>query len=421
MTIKTYFCRLQNDCVIKYVLKYCLFVFIALYLFSCGAGERKPGPEQFSTYYPDSVFIDLDQRLIDKRARQVDSIFTRLSARNWFNGCVLYAEKGRHVFSGAYGYSDLRTRDSLTVHSAFQLASVSKMFTSMAIMMLKEEGKLQYDDTLGRFIPEFPYPDVTIRQLLTHRSGLSRYMSLAHEKWPDHNRPLTNEAVVALFSLHKPDPYFRPGNGFHYCNTNYALLASVVERISGMSFSAFVEARIFEPLGMDDSFVYNMDNDTVVPNYIEEGVPGHYSRGWRYREQRNYYLNGVTGDKGVYTSVADLFKWDQALRYNILVGDSTIREAYTRGSTKYWKREDNYGFGWRIKESEDSTVFHFGWWRGFRTFYIKDLKQDKTLVVLTNKDKGPGSASLWDIIHDHSYDLGFICRLPEEELRTNRN
>jgi CubicO group peptidase (beta-lactamase class C family) len=290
------------------------------------------------------------------------------------------------------------------------------MFTAMAIMILEEENKLEYDDTIQRFIPEFPYRGVTIRQLLTHRSGLSRYMTLAHEKWPDHNVPITNEAVIDLYVKYRPDPYFRPDNGFHYCNTNYALLASVVERISGMPFHRFMKTKIFDPLGMKDSFIYHMDQDSVVSAYVDTGVPGYFYRGWRLREQRNYYLNGVTGDKGVYSSVNDLAKWDLAIYYNTLVSDTTIQKAFTPGSPRYWKRKDNYGYGWRIKESEDSTAFHFGWWKGFRTFYIRDMKQEKTIIVLTNKDKGPGSQVLWDIIRDNTYDLGKASRINEYQL-----
>jgi CubicO group peptidase (beta-lactamase class C family) len=390
-------------------------ILTSILLYSCGAGQKEDAPVEYSTYFTDSVFNDLDKELIEKRAGQIDSIFTRMSKSYWFNGGVLYVEKGRKVFSKTYGIADFRSKDTLTEHSAFQLASVSKMFTAMVIMILKEQGELSFEDSVQRFIPGFPYPGVTIRNLLTHRAGLSRYMSLAHDKWPDHQVPLTNEAVINLYMEYRPDDYFSANSGFHYCNTNYALLASVAERIKGEPFAEVVRELIFDPLGMDDSFVYNMDNDTLVPAYPDADVQGHYYRGWRLRPQRNYYLNGVTGDKGIYTSIEDLFKWDQALRYNLLVGDSTIREAYTPGSPKYWKRKDNYGFGWRIKEDRDSTVFHFGWWRGFRTFYIKDLLQDKTLIVLTNKDKGPGSSTLWDIIDDRTYNLGFMSRLKENE------
>jgi len=241
-------------------------------------------------------------------------------------------------------------------------------------------------------------------------------MTLAHERWPDHHVPLTNEDVIDLYVEHRPDPYFSPNTGFHYCNTNYILLASVVERISGMLFQQFMHERIFEPLGMKTSFVYDMEGDSIVSAYIDRGVAGHYYSRWRLREERNYYLNGVTGDKGVYISADDMVRWEMALYYNLLVSDTTLRKAFTSGSPKYWKRKDNYGFGWRIKESEDSTAFHFGWWRGFRTFYIRDMKQEKTLIVLTNKDKGPGSQILWDIIRDHTYDLGKAYSLEEKEI-----
>jgi CubicO group peptidase (beta-lactamase class C family) len=394
-----------------------LMVPLTIILAGCSPKEQHVEEEVYYSFFADSLIIDLDQININKKAEKIDQRFTELSKNLWFNGAVLYSEKGRLVFKKAYGYSDLRRKtDSLTTHSAFQLASVSKMFTAMAILILKEKGELQLDDSIQRFIPEFPYHGITIRQMLVHRSGLSRYMSLAHAQWKDKSIPLTNEDVIRLYAEYQPDPYFTADNGFHYCNTNYALLASVVERISGISFDRFVQKHIFEPLGMDDSFVYNMNGDSTVPSYIDLGVPGHRYRRWRWTKERNDYLNGVMGDKNVYSSVDDLFKWDQALYQNKLVSDSTMQEAFTPGSPKYWKRKDNYAFGWRIKESEDSTAFHFGWWKGFRTFYIRDMKQEKTLVVLTNKDKGPGSRMLWDIIRDDQYELGFICPFKQDSL-----
>jgi CubicO group peptidase (beta-lactamase class C family) len=394
-----------------------LIVACTIELASCVPDREPVQEQQFFSYFADSLIIDLDKTNIAKKAEKLDEKFTVLSKNLWFNGAVLYAEKGRLVYEKAFGHADIRKKDTLTVNSAFQLASVSKMFTAVAILILKERGELQLDDSIQVSIPEFPYHGVTIRQLLTHRSGLSRYMSLAHDRWIDKTVPLTNEDVIDLYVQYRPDPYFRPDNGMHYCNTNYALLASVVERISGMSFDRFVKENIFDPIGMDDSFVYNMNGDTVVSSYISEGVPGHYYRRWRWVKERNDYLNGVMGDKGVYSSVEDLFKFDQALYYNKLVSDSTIRQAYERGSPKYWKRKDNYGFGWRIRESEDSTVFHFGWWKGFRTFFIRDLKNEKTIIMLTNKDKGPGSQLLWDIIRNEDYPLGYMCRTRQDSIQ----
>ncbi len=167
-----------------------------------------------------------------------------------------------------------------------------------------------------------------------------------------------------------------------------------------------MEERIFIPLGMNNSFVYHMRNDTAVTLYVEDGVPGYYHKGWRWREMTNEYLNGVTGDKGIYTSVDDLLLYDQAMDNFTLLPDTILQEAFEPGSPKYWKRKNNYGFGWRIKDDRDSTAFHFGWWKGFRTFYIRDMKYQKTLIVLTNKDKGPGSSHLWNIIKSDTLPLG---------------
>ena len=341
------------------------------------------------------------------KSEWIDSIFTKLSKGYWFNGAVAYLEQGCLIYQKSFGLSNFRTKDTLNNSSAFQLASVSKMFAAMSAMILKEDGLLDLDADIKEYLPSFPYDSVNTRMLLTHRSGLSRYMSLAHEQWNNKGIPMTNNDMLDLFEEYVPDPYFKPGNGFHYCNTNYALTACVIEAVSGMQYADFVRQRIFDPLGMGNSFVYHMNDDTAVSFYVETEVMGHRYRSWRPVRMRNEYLNGVTGDKGVYTSIEDLAKFDQAIDANTLVSDSTMCEAFTRGSPKYWRRKDNYGFGWRIKESEDSTAFHFGWWKGYRAYYIRDMKNSKTLIVLTNKDKGPGSSIYWNIIHDTSHAVRF--------------
>jgi CubicO group peptidase (beta-lactamase class C family) len=357
-----------------------------------------------------NIFSNPDSAIIVKRAEELDRKFNRLVKLTGFNGTVLYAEKGRIILQKAYGYQNVRRKkDSIVTSDAFQLASVSKMFTAMSIMILKDDGKLSYDDDIRKYLPSLPYEGVTIRMLLTHRSGLPRYMSVAHENWTNKKIPMDNDDMLGLFVEYKPDLYFKPNNGFHYCNTNYAMLANIVESVSEMTFDNFVEARIFKPLGMNNSFVYNMRGDSAVPLYIEEGVPGYYHKGWRWRKMTNEYLNGVMGDKNIYTSVEDLYKYDRAMDSFTLLPDSIISEAFELGSPSYWKRKNNYGFGWRIKEDRDSTVFHFGWWKGFRTFYLRDMKYQKTLIVLTNKDKGPGSSHLWNIIKSDTLPFGRTC------------
>ena len=226
-------------------------------------------------------------------------------------------------------------------------------------------------------------------------------MYLADSKW-NVLKPLANEDMIDLFVLNKPECYFQPDKGFQYNNTNYALLASVVERISGESFDRFVKENIFNPLGMDHSIVYCLAEDTLVDGEVPVGVPGYQIRGGRLAKVGNSYLNGVTGDKGVYSTVEDLFKFSQALDNGTLVKTSTLEEAFKGGSPNSQRRKDNYGFGWRIRNDMDSTVYHFGWWKGFRTYFIRDMKNDKVIIVLSNTTKGFPSDILWKIVQDNS-------------------
>ncbi len=404
-----YFCRPMT---IRNHIFFFVLLIATIFIFACSSNNSSENTEAviIDIDINDSIFHDHDSLIIDKRARELDSKFKRLVQLTGFNGTVLYAEKGRVILNKAYGYKNVRyKKEELSTSDAFQLASVSKMFTAMAIMILKNDDDIDYDTDIRTYLPEFPYEDVTIRLLMTHRAGLPRYMSLAHDKWTNKKIPLNNDDMMDLFVEFVPDKYFTPDNGFHYCNTNYSVLANIVERVTGTQFETFVDERIFKPLKMHDSFVYNMRDDTIVSLYVEKGIPGYYHKGWRWREMTNEYLNGVMGDKNIYTSVEDLFKFDRALDNFTLIPDSIINEAFEPGSPKYWKRKNNYGFGWRIKEDRENTVFHFGWWKGFRTFYIRDMKYQKTLIVLTNKDKGPGSSHLWNIIKSDTLPLGRIC------------
>lgn len=382
-----------------------LLVLLLLVVLSC---NNSPHSENLETKEIEiKPIVRCDSVTASIKAAWIDSIFTRHSRGYWFNGSVAYLEQGCVIFEKSYGVSNFRTKDTLSISSPFQLASVSKMFAAMSAMILMEEGSLDVDADIKTYLPTFPYDSVTTRLLLTHRSGLSRYMSLADAQWSDKKIPMTNDDMLDLFEEYVPDPYFLPDHGFHYCNTNYALIACVIESITGITYAEFVKTRIFDPLGMDDSFIYDMAGDTAVSFYVETEVMGHNYRGWRPIRARNEYLNAVTGDKGAYTSIRDLAKFDQAITLNLLVSDTMMKQAYSKGSPSYWRRKDNYGFGWRIRESEDSTAYHFGWWKGYRAYYIRDMAQSKTLIIMTNKEKGPGSSIYWDIIHEDKHELRF--------------
>ena len=332
----------------------------------------------------DSLFVDLNQAIVDKRAKQADKVFTEMS-RNGFNGVVLYAEQGVVVYEKAFGWRDLtkRQKDALRVDDAFQLSSDSKMFTAEAVMLLKADGKLDYDDDIRRYIPELPYEGVTIRMLLTHRSGLPRYDSMADEFWPDRKKPFSNEALIQMLVDKKPEVYNAPDVVYFYNNINYALLATVVERVSGQRFEDFMRERVFEPVGMGSSYIYSMRDVEEIPLYVPTEVQGHdlYRKG--PVKTQNDYLNGVMGDKVMYSTVEDIWRYNQALDVHLLLPDSLQREAFVPGSPN-WKNGENYGFGWRQSQEYPDVYFHFGWWKGYRSGIIRDERRHRFLVILGN-------------------------------------
>lgn len=393
----------------KLSLVYAIIV-ILISLFSCSKKETpiiEPEEiEKFPVVNVDSIFINLDEDIINKKVASIDNVFSNLRKKVGFNGTVLYAEQGRIVYKKAWGYRNLRKRsDDLQADDIFQLSSVSKMFTAEAVMILKNEGKIDYDVDIREYIPEFPYEGITVRLLLHHRSGLSRYESLADAKWPDRKKPFLNEDMIAFYAEHKPTPYFKPNGGFNYSNVNYALLASVIERASGMSFADYMRIKIFEPLGMDNSYIYEMRPDTNVSLYIEDIVQGYYMDRRRPMQAPNEYLNGVKGDKMMMSNTEDMFKFMTAVDYGLLLPDTIQDEAFVPGSPKSRKRKDNYGFGWRISDKYPDCYYHYGWWKAYRSFFIRDDGNDRTIIILTNTNKGPNSEHFWKIIKDTNIQL----------------
>ncbi len=324
-------------------------------------------------------FIYVESSLISEK---IDSFFSKRNKRGLFNGNVLFSSHDTIIYEKSFGLADIRKKDSLKINSSFQLASVSKVFTAYAIMLLKQRGELSYSDSLRKFFPEFPYRNITIHQLLIHRSGLSNYMYFSDKFWrSSKNVTIDNSDVIDLIIEHEPKPYYWPGRKYNYNNTNYALLASIIEKVSSKSYSEFMKDEVFTPLEMNDSYVYDKNIDSI--NFSK--VKGYVS--WRRRAD-NTYLNGVVGDKGIYSSVGDLNKFSRALLDGRLVNLDELENAYQLGHKELYD-SDNYGYGWRINMLPDSNkiVYHTGWWKGFRSYFIRSLVDEKTIIVLTNKSK----------------------------------
>ncbi len=347
-------------------------------IFSCTSGTETQIPE-LQVKQPDTKLTSAQKRL----AQSIDSLVSRRFKQGIFNGVVLVAEYGLPIYTKAFGYANFKTKDSLNSHSVFQLASVSKMFTATSILLLQQRGYLSIEDSVKDIIPDFPFEGLTIRHLLTHRSGLPRYMVVTDEHWP-RDSMMTNENMHTVMKAHTPKKYFSPDFRFNYQNTNYAYLALIVERVSGKSFDTFVRDNIFEPLDMYDSKVYSGKKQPDIPG----SVVGHIYRRPRVILPEENYINGVTGDKGVYSSVHDLLKFDQALYTDTFLTANSKKlmfHPWTR-----WKRiqKDSYGFGFRISTFKgDNLVYHYGWWNGFKTAFMRYLDKKRTIIILTNRDR----------------------------------
>ena len=349
---------------------------IAGLIMSCGDATTESGNDnQLVSSVPDTE-IKIDS-LDKKRSSRIDHFFTRINKIGRFNGVVLFAD-GNKVFEKAYGYSNFRQKKRLTVNTSFQLASVSKPVTGIAILMLKDRGELKLTDSVHNILPEFPYRGITVEQLLSHRSGLGNYVYWSENYWKETYSLMNNDDVLEMMAEYKPKVYYTPNRRYNYNNTNFELLATIVERVSGKKFSEFLRDNILSPLKMKDTFVYTKED------FERRDVATGYKN--KYRPYSPFFLDGVYGDKGLYSTVGDLYKLDQALRNNKLISDSTKTDAYTNRSKSFRKP---YGLGWRMTDYNDKhIIYHHGWWRGFRSYFIRSIDDEKTIIVLTNTING---------------------------------
>lgn len=312
-----------------------------------------------------------------KKSVAIDSLLSKLHKNKKLNGTVLVSENSKVIYSGAFGYANWETKEKLQTSSCFRLGSVSKQFTAMAIMILKEQGKLSYEDDIRKHLPGLPYKDITVRHLLVHTSGLSDYMALFEKHWDAKKLAYGND-VLELFIRHHPKIDFRPGEKFEYSNTGYALLGCIINHASGVSYDEFMKTNIFEPLGMNDSVCSTGDKDQP----IRKRVYGHN----RKRKNIDYhYLNGILGDGGIYSTTGDMFKWDQGLCTETLVKQTTLEEAWTPYTLNDGSSKNDYGFGWSLDRGDkEDSIEHGGSWAGFSTKIRRDLKRGNSIIILTN-------------------------------------
>ncbi len=362
-----------------------VFIFFVLHSFnvSTSVEERnfieeniveEDGEEMALAYYPEAATRAVHHKL--------DSLLNRFNKRYDFHGSVLVAKKGKVVFKHHYGYADFKEKTTLDNESVFQLASVSKQFTAAAVLMLKDRGQLELDDKVTTYFPDFPYEEITVRHLLNHTSGLPKYFWLAEHKWQEETPP-TNEDMLALMAKENLPLYFRPGSRFDYSNTGYFVLASIVEKVAGEEYGAYLQDHIFEPLGMKHSFVYRYSQDSVQEGQLD----GYrlYRRRWHARIPGTVN-DAIVGDKNVYSTTEDMLKWINALNSGRVVSQASLNEMYTCGETVR-QRKVPYGFGFRIQEEEqDRVIYHNGRWNGFSTSLMQYPEDDLVVITLEHSN-----------------------------------
>lgn len=322
---------------------------------------------------------------LEKKVAGVSALVENKIRSKSFNGVVLVAQYGNIIYSRAHGFANYKTKDTLSLHSVFQLASVSKMFTAAAVLKLRDMGKINLEDKVSSYLPLFPFEDVTIKNLLQHRSGIPRYMVTSDLYW-SRDTMMTNEDMYYLMAENCPSRYFPPGHRYNYQNSNYAYLAYLVEVVSEIPFHRFVRTELFEPAGMFDSYVFEPEQESRPPGV----VMGHIYRRPRVVFPEENYINGVVGDKGVYSNVIDLLKYDQMLYSDSILSEKSIIESFIPGGDirKSRRVSDGYGFGWRVsKFPKDRLVYHYGWWNGFKTCFMRFLNERRTVIILTNRDR----------------------------------
>lgn len=359
-------------------------------------------PDDSLQYYPPTP-TQLSKEEFRHYYRKLSDFFDSTLQKN-FNGGILIALKGAVVYEKYTGLIDLRKKDSLTDSTALHIASTSKTFTGIAILRLVQENKLSLNDSLTKFFPGLPYPGITVKMLLSHRSGLPNYLYfMSNSKAWDIKNFVTNADVLNFMYTQHPNRSFSPNTHFSYSNTNFALLALIVEKVTGESFPEYMQHKFFGPLQMTHTYIFTLkDTATATPSF---NYNGSY---WDFD-----CFDGVYGDKNVYTTPRDLLKWDQALYTDQVINAALLDSAFTPYSHER-PSVHNYGLGWRLQlmPNGKKVIYHFGKWHGFNAAFARLTDEKATIIILGNRF----SRNIYYTAHQ-CYDIfgNYLQREPSED------
>lgn len=290
---------------------------------------------------------------------------------------LLVTRDGKAIVRRGFGYADLEAQVQAGPETNYRLASMTKQFTAACILLLKQDGKLRLEDRVRKWLPELPASDdrITVYQLLTHTSGLIDYEDLI----PPGRTSQLNDADVLSMIASQQRFYFEPGSAYRYSNGGYVLLGLIVQRISGMDLADFMKTRIFRPLGMEHTLMYEHGRGPQV----RDRAYGYSEIGGKWTRTDQDTTSATRGDGGIYSSVDDLAKWDSALYTDKLLNANSRRAAFT-AHTATDDPTIKYGFGWRIT---GDTVWHSGESMGFRNVIVRWPKQHLAVIILSNRNR----------------------------------
>lgn len=357
---------------------FCLFIAL-VFISACSWTDPTHAKEVYAaTGISDSSSSHLSKE--SKKLQAAIRTFVDTTFQNGsLNGSILVAKDSQILYEhyeGFYGYK--YKKDSISAASPFHLASVSKTITAMAVLKLVQDGKIKLDEPLSTYLPGFPKPAITIKLLLNHRSGLPNYVHYMDRLGWDKNKRITNQDVLDfIIARHKEIDIAPADKGFSYSNTNYALLALVIEKQTGLSYGAYLKQLFFDPLGMKNTYAFSLaDSAHSMPSFFYSG-----------KQYAFDFLDLVYGDKNIYSTVQDLLKFEKALFTGNLLNTNLIDAAFSPYSFEK-PGTHNYGLGWRmlLLKNGKKIIYHNGWWHGNRTAFYHLPDENVTIIALCNND-----------------------------------
>lgn len=348
-------------------------IFLLVGFYACQSIAREPGEGK-----ADSVRV-LDSLELVKYKADFTWFFDSLLNSARFSGGILVAKNGQIIYEHYQGNAFGDSSSAINSNTPFHVASTSKTFTSTSILQLASRGLLNLDDSLNMFWPDFPYGGITIRNLLNHSSGLPDYAYFLPKYGWDRQVTVSNWDILNTIVSKNPPLDFKTGSRFKYCNTNFVLLALLVEKVSGLSFPFYVKENIFDVAGMKNSYVLSpFTKADYMPSWTEGG-----------RIYSFDYLDGVYGDKNVFTTCRDLLKFDSAITSGLLLDPLVYEKALEPSfrDTKYHDTWEYYGLGWRLKIFDNNLKipYHNGWWHGNNAVFQRIVADTAVIIVTGNR------------------------------------